>query len=260
MREFSSVVVSSAAKRVGRLPLRNASIIETRAEYLIGMDDDAWFTSASTVTELVRQIVGEPRTAILGIPFLEARPANGTMTSRAAPLNCELKSYVAAACLCRVSALRAVGGYHEFLVYQGEERDLCVRLRSAGWSIRMASTAPMVHAVSSTRDRNEMQRYGVRNQILYDFFYAPWFIVPIVTTRHVYRLLVYRLNAGWMVRTLLYAMEGIRECWTYRGHRSPLSPSTYRNHMALPSHGPRYVAATELPPPCTAQPSSLVRT
>jgi glycosyltransferase involved in cell wall biosynthesis len=258
MREFSSVKLSSATRRVGRLHLRNVAFLETQAEYIIGMDDDAWFTDVATVTELMRHVVREPRTAVFAIPFLEERPADRETTSCYAPLGSELKSYVAAAYLCRVSALRAVGGYHEFLIYQWEERDLCVRLRSAGWTIRMASTAPMVHAVSRYRERSEMQRYGVRNQVLHDFFYAPWFIVPIVAARHIYRLLTYRLSTRCTAKTLLYTIEGIRDCWTYREYRSPLTPAAYLAHVALPNHGPRYVSATELPPPCSVHDLSLI--
>jgi len=255
--EFPSVVLLSAAKRRGRLRLRNTSLVESRADYIVGMDDDAWFTSVSTVTELVRHATATSRTAIFGIPFLEQRSGDRTMNSSAASPGSDLKSYVAAAYLCRVSALREVGGYHEFLVYQGEERDLCVRLRSAGWSVQMADTAPMVHAPSPIRDRTEMQRYGVRNQVLYDFFYAPWFLVPILTARHIWRLLRYRRDVGWMARTLLYSVEGIRDCRKYRRYRSPLALATFRAYMTLPVHGPSYVGASQLPPPCGVPDSSL---
>ena len=115
----------------------------------------------------------------------------------------------------------------------------------------MASASPIVHGVSPNRDRARMQRYGVRNQVLYDFFYAPWFLVPIVTVIHVGRLLIYRRNLGWAGRTLLYTIEGVRDCWRYRRHRAPWTAGQYWSHLALPAHGLRYVNRRDFPAPCS---------
>ena len=248
--EFPRVVVHTSSRRLGLISLRNRAFQETTASYVLSLDDDAWLTDRSTVSRLAQQIESDPKIAALAIPYLELQPLNRTVESCVTPPGAELKSYVGTAHLCRVQAVRDVGAYQDLLVHQGEERDLCIRLRAAGWSIRMASAPPIVHTVSPSRDTTRMQRYGVRNQILYDFFYAPWFVLPVILTRHVYRLVGYRLNPRWVATTIFYVLEGVRDCWRFRSRRSPWKAAEYWQHHRLPGHGPRYVPCSELPPPC----------
>ena len=248
--EFPQVIVRRSSERLGLVTLRNRAYQETNASYVLSLDDDAWLTNRSTVGILVRQIESDPKVSALAIPYLEVPPMGRAKVSCAIATGAELRSYVGTAHLCRVRAVRDVGGYRDLLVHQGEERDLCIRLRAAGWSIRMAFAPPIVHAVSPSRDLGRMQRYGVRNQVLYDFFYAPWFIVPIVTIRHIYHLVRYRLDVRWALTTLLYTMEGVRDCWRYRQYRTPWTIVDYLAHIRLPVHGPRYVECSDLPPPC----------
>jgi GT2 family glycosyltransferase len=250
LTEFPQVVFRKPPRRFGYIRLRNEAYRETNCSYVLSLDDDSWLTDRSTISVLVRQIETDPSIGALAVPYLEAPPMGRTVASCEAAPGSELKSYVGTAHLCRVSAVREVGGYRDLLVHQGEERDLCIRLRASGWSIRLAAAPPIVHAVSPARDRRRMQRYAVRNQVLYDFFYAPWFVFPMVAARHVGRLVAYRRNAEWAARTLLYSIGAIRDCWRYREHRSPLTLTAYRSHVMLPAHGPRYVDQAELPPPC----------
>ena len=255
--EFPQVLIHRPSERVGYITLRNRAYQDTSASFVLSMDDDAFLTDRSTLSALLDLMEADPRIGALAIPYLEVSPEGRATRSSDTSPGSELKSFVGTAHLCRVSAVREVGGYRDFLVHQGEERDLCIRLRASGWSIRMASAPPIVHLVSPNRDRSRMHRYGVRNQVLYDFFYTPWFITPVVAAANVCRLLAYRVEAGWIARTLVYAMEGVRACWTYREYRSPLTFAAYRSHIALPGHGPHYIDKTELPSPCGAH-TSLV--
>ena len=155
--------------------------------------------------------------------------------------------------MCRVAAVRQVGAYRELLVHQGEERDLCIRLRAAGWGIQLADVPPIVHSVSPNRDRRRMHRYAVRNQILFDAFYAPALVLPAIMARHSYALLTYRPMSA--ATTLRYLCEGLRDAWQYRRLRSAVPTAVYRSHMGLPAHGPRYVAREEFPAPAAILPS-----
>lgn len=249
-REFPSVIVQSSAERVGYIELRNRAYVDTNATYVLSIDDDAWLTDRSTVSLLVEQMEMDATLGALAVPYLESptpeRPASSCLPAPGS----ELKSYAGTAHLCRVSAVREASGYRALLVHQGEERDLCIRLRASGWRIRLATAPPIVHAVSPVRDRHRMQRYGVRNQLLYDFFYAPWFVLPLVATHHIMRLMVYRRSLKWALRAAWYALRTVHECWKYRKYRSPLTLTAYRSHLRLPSHGPRYVDRADFPPPC----------
>lgn len=246
--EFPSVVVRSTTERKGYIFLRNKGYEETRAKYVISIDDDAWFTNPETVSTVVRQAEQDPRIGAIAIPYLEA---SSVESPRQAPVpGRQLKSFVGTAHMCRSSAVLEVGGYRNLLVHQGEERDLCIRLRSAGWTVELAAAPPIVHAPSPARDRDRMHKYGVRNQILFDFFYTPWCLLPLVITAHSSRLLFYRKRASWTFQTLRFLAIGLRDAWVYREYRTPLSLSAYRAHTGLPGHGPVYMQRTALPPPC----------
>ncbi len=256
-REFPGVIVQSSPERVGYIELRNRAYLETNATYVLSIDDDAWLTDHSTVSLLVEQMEMDATLGALAVPYLES-PAPEQQPADWPPApGAELKSYVGTAHLCRVSAVREASGYRALLVHQGEERDLCIRLRTLGWRIRLATAPPIVHAISPVRDRDRMQRYGVRNQLLYDFFYAPWFVLPLVATHHVARLMMYRRSPQWALRAAWYALKTILECWKYRQYRSPLTFAAYRSHLRLPSHGPRYVDRADFPPPCRSAAAPL---
>ncbi|MET0544035.1 MAG: glycosyltransferase [Variovorax sp.] len=52
--------------------------------------------------------------------------------------------------LVRVSAFRAVGGFHERLI-AGEEPELCLRLRQAGWRVHHLATEMVLHDAAMVR-------------------------------------------------------------------------------------------------------------
>lgn len=248
--EFPGVTVARSATRVGYIPLRNLGYSQTQAKYLVSIDDDAWLTDRSTVSVLVDQLERNDRLAGLAIPYFEANTTGVHQDHGATVAGAELRSFVGTSHVCRVAAVRAVGGYREFLVHQGEERDLCLRLRTAGWSIKVAGAPPVVHGVSPNRDKVRMHRFAVRNQVLFDFLYAPVVLLPGVLARHAWQLLRYRQDPRWAMLTCRYLADGLLDCWRFREHRAPLSVSHYRSHMSLPAHGARFVSADELPSPC----------
>ena len=248
--EFPTVVLHVSETRVGYITLRNRGYFSTTASYVLSLDDDAWLTDRSTVSVLVEQMERDLSVALLAVPYLETAPPAQTRSWDPLAAGAELRSYVGTAHFSRVSAVRQLSGYRSLLVHQGEERDLSIRLRASGWRIRLAAAPPIVHAVSAVRDRTRMHRYSVRNQLLYDFFYTPWFAFPLIAVRHVARLCIYRRNVEWAMQTIWYSFRAIADCWKYREYRSPLTLAAYRSHMMLPTHGPQYVERSEFPPPC----------
>jgi len=252
--EFPNVAVHVSEDQVGYIALRNKAYSSTNASYILSLDDDAWLTDRSTVSVLVDQMKQDPTVAALAVPYLETTPAARKQLEKMPAPGSELRSYVGTAHFSRVSAVLQLRGYRALLVHQGEERDLSIRLRAAGWRVRLAAAPPIVHAVSTVRDRRRMYRYSVRNQLLYDFFYTPWFAFPFIALRHVARLCIYCRSVEWAMRTIWYAFSAITDCWKYREYRSPLTLAAYRSHMLLPTHGPQYVERSEFPPPCGLAP------
>jgi GT2 family glycosyltransferase len=142
-----------------------------------------------------------------------------------------------------------LGGYREFLIHQGEERDLCIRLREAGWRIVYGDGGFVVHMVSPKRDVDRISYYGIRNQILFESLNAPlshlparliWSSIASLSYRFTWNSLPLRLRAIW---------AGFADSLRHAGSRRAVSISTYRQTRLLPRHGPEEWDGP-IPPPC----------
>lgn len=74
----------------------------------------------------------------------------------------DVPAATAACLLVRTAALRAVGGLDERYEFGAEDVDLCLRLRAAGWRVRMAPGAVLLHAEGATRRRVPEERRRAR--------------------------------------------------------------------------------------------------
>ena len=71
-------------------------------------------------------------------------------------------------------ACRALGGYRDLLVHQGEEHDLGARAFLAGWHALHFPNC-LVHHFESHEGRNfsRMDYYGARNAVLWNDWFVP---------------------------------------------------------------------------------------
>lgn len=80
----------------------------------------------------------------------------------------EVLALTGAALLVRSEALREISGWSKLYRYYLEDIDLCIRLRSTGWSVRVVPAAIAYHAISATsRPVADFKvYYSWRNQLL----------------------------------------------------------------------------------------------
>lgn len=247
--EFPKVILHREEERKGLIALRSCGYRETKASWVVSIDDDAYFTDQTTISTLVH-CINKSDAAALALPFLEPFPIGRTVHSMSAKPEQQLRSFVGTAHACRVASFHEVGGYLDFLVHQGEERDLCIRMVSAGLRIILADTPPLVHAVSPKRDIGRMHRWGTRNLVLFDFFYTPATLLIPVIMRHAWKAMVYRFSIKRAATTFCWLVSAIPDMWRFRKYRKPIAVSTYRSYMNLPSHGPDFLDPQDLPGPC----------
>ncbi len=152
----------------------------TTADWLLTFDQD------STVTpESLAKLVGSPATAM---PTVAVVAPVALDEKNGAPLQgdptkggwYEVERVLTSGALCRVVALRAVGGFRTDLVIDFVDWDLCVRLRRARWLITIEPAAilehsigratthhvPLVGDVVTTNHNPDRQYYKYRNFFL----------------------------------------------------------------------------------------------
>jgi len=255
-RQFSNVRLITGKERRGLIYLRSQGFEDARGNLVLSLDDDAYFTGADTVTRVVELFCEFPKAAAVALPYLEPTrdPGQGFMT--AIPPGTPLRSYIGCAHAIRRPVALEAGKYRDFLVHQGEERDLCLRLLGRGHQVIYGDTPPLVHLPSSSRDRQRINYFGYRNTLLFTGLNVPHpFMIPRMLIDSA-QLLRHRFQWRTLPQRVAAILAGWKACWTYRRERRPVSLAAYRSYRSLPGHGP-IVWEGPIPAPATRATSPI---
>ncbi len=236
--EFPTVRVFRQETQQGYIALRNRGFREARGEYIFSLDDDAYFTDPETVARTVALFERSPRAAAVALPYVEPSRTEQARLLTEIPADRRLSNYVGCAHAVRKRAVDELGGYREFLIHQGEERDLCIRLLDRGYEVLYGDAGPIVHLYSPSRDRRRISYYGIRNTLLFNWLNVPQPYVWLRLLADSLQLLSYK--PGWRAtpRRMWYVLAGWGGCARRLFDRQPVSRQTYRLFRSLPRHGP----------------------
>ncbi len=244
-QEFPTVRFMRRDQRAGLIVRRNESFRDATSEYVVSLDDDAFFTAPDTLKRIVDLFELWPRAAAIALPFVEPNARPDAVTMRATPSGTSLKGFSGGVSAIRRKVALEFGGFPELLVHQGEERDLCVRLLEKDWEIQYADTAPIVHLYSLQREAARINYYGYRNTILFYWMRAPfpqWLIEALAATL---KLFMHRFTLKSLfsrIQPLLAGWIGIIQFWN---QRAPVSQSSWQRFRSLPGHGPSALSPQE---------------
>src|SRR4029079_19033089 len=189
-------------------------------------DDDACYTDPDTIEPVIQLFEQSPDVAAVAMPYVEpGRTAQGIFAAYTAT---DVRSFVGCAHALRREIALANGGYREFLVHQGEERDLWIRLLERGYPIALSQSSPIVHCTSPVRDRFRMERYAIRNTLLFDVLNVP---LPMALPRlaaDAMRLLMWMPDWPMSLYRAHYLLCAIGSCLKYLPQRRAVSIRTYR--------------------------------
>lgn len=245
-REFPSVRVVHCEQHQGYIALRNRGFHEARGEYTFSLDDDSYFTCPHTVARVVQLFDEHPQAAAIALPYVEPNRHDRSKKMNAAPQDRRLRSYVGCAHALRRDVALQLGGYREFLIHQGEERDLSIRLLDRGYEVRYADTQPLIHEYSNQRSLPRLEHFGVRNTLLFDMLNVPFpYVVPRMLADAA-QLFFYKLSPWTIHKRAWYVVFGLAACVRHVGHRSAVSRATYVRYRSLPGHGP-LLHSTDVP-------------
>lgn len=237
-QEFPDVRVVPVTRQMGYIALRNRGFREASGEIVFSLDDDSYFTSDRTVERTVELFAGHPHAAAVALPYVEPSLSDSSRGMTTVPPGRRLRSYVGCAHALRRDVVNELGGYREFFIHQGEERDLAIRLLDRGYDIIYGDTPPIVHNYSPQRDRNRTSYYGVRNTLLFDVLNVPFPYVVGRLAADAAKLFCYKLSVLTLPARLFYVTAGLMSCVRYGNGRRPVRPDTYIKYRSLPGHGP----------------------
>lgn len=235
---FPEVRLFRHTQRTGYIVHRNAGYRDARGEFVVSIDDDAYFTDRQTLARVAELFDHHAEAGAFALPYVEPHRDWGSGKMPAQPVAAQLRSYVGCAHAVRRELFLPLGGYRELLVHQGEERDFCIRLLDAGHSVLYADTSPIVHTVNPSRSRSRMAYYGFRNTLLFSALNAPQpFVIPRMLA-NCGQLMVYRFRLSDVPLRLWSLAAGFGASWKYYSSRKPVSRATWRQFRSLPGHGP----------------------
>lgn len=256
---FPEVRLFSHSERRGYIVHRNAGYRDALGDYVVSIDDDAYFTDTRTLARVAELFAQHPQAGAIALPFIEPFRERGSGHMADLPVGTPLRSYIGCAHAVRRERFLTLGGYREFLVHQGEERDFCIRMLEAGQQVLYADTPVIVHCVSPSRSRQRMTYYGYRNTLLFSAMNAPHPDMLVRMVINSVQLLLYRFHPAELPLRLRSLAAGFIDALRHRSDRRPVSRQTYRTYRERPGHGPLAWDPTVPVPPSVGESDRLVQ-
>ena len=220
----------------GYIVLRNRGFHESHGKYIFSIDDDAYYTNPDSIEPVVRLLEQIPRIGAVAMPYTE--PGQHKKLLFKGDMTSDVRSYVGCAHAIRRQVVLDLGGYRDFFVHQGEERDLCVRMIDRGFRIAQIDIPPIVHSVSPQRSHLWIERYAIRNTLLFDVINVPiQFVLPRLVIDAV-ALITWMPNWPMTMYRVYFVLWGLVSCFKYLPRRRPVSSRAYQIYRSLPLHGP----------------------
>ena len=226
--EFKEVELHSFPESLGLVVRRNYGARVAKAPIIFSLDDDARFSSTSIVSKTLSQFSSECIGAV-AIPFVNVNQNPKVHQLCPKPNSTFVTyTYIGTAHAIRRDVFLEMGGYAEYLIHQGEEEELAIRMLDAGYFISMGSSDVINHLESPKRSCERMDYYGRRNQILFAMLRVP---LPCITTYLVRMLLLAMrqiLATGRAKNMALGVVAGFTDAVKLWDRRKPVQLATYK--------------------------------
>ena len=204
-------LIRQAGQR-GPIVARNTIMREAQTEVVLLMDDDAALLPDTAILEAIEFFVSHPGVGSVAFAMAEpdGSPWNSAMQPAPVDYTCYVPAYIGFAHLVRRSVFLRLAGYRESFHFYGEEKDLCLRMLDAGYSVVYMPHVRVIHTPDpSGRNRSRYVRYAIRNDCLFALYNEPLPLplisVPIRLRRYfaMSREIEERGGFAWIVSELL---------------------------------------------------------
>jgi glycosyltransferase involved in cell wall biosynthesis len=226
--EFRNVRVIHHERPSGLVAARNEAAKVATGDVIFSIDDDAAFTTESVVVQTLEQF-RDSSVGAIAIPYVDVRKS--PEVRQRAPSDDRVwvtDRFVGTAHALRRDVFLQLGGYRDYYVHQGEERDYCLRMLDAGYVVRLATGDLIHHFESPKRDTTRMDLYGRRNDVLFAWLNLPWRFLPLQLVGTSINGLWFGLKVGRPLRMLRGLAMGYAAIPRFWRNRSPVKSRTYR--------------------------------
>ncbi|MGD0458062.1 MAG: glycosyltransferase [Terriglobia bacterium] len=215
----------------GLIAARNLLMREANGDYIVSLDDDAYFPHADTISRVAARMEGEPELAVVAFRVVECEEDASGPT--------EPEHYTGGYWGCghciRKAVLRETGYYRELALRQSEESDLSLRILDKGYRLVYFPKATIVHLfyMTSPRDLGEILALTARNRLLQAWLNEPfpWCVISTVNA-----LVKYSVRAAWRgaLRNVLGGFgRAVKDFPILKSSRRPVSSRAMRIYLTL---------------------------
>jgi rhamnosyltransferase len=128
-------------------------------EWIATFDQDSVVESGFLLALASTADTSDESVAMIGPTIVDAESG---VAVQPAPLG-DARFLITSGALCRVRALKDVGGFRPELFIDLVDHDVCLRLRRRGWRLRIAGEVVMRHSIGDPRDHHVIGRLSVRS-------------------------------------------------------------------------------------------------
>ncbi|MGH9312872.1 MAG: glycosyltransferase family 2 protein [Vicinamibacterales bacterium] len=237
------VTVLRDAAAPGYIVGRNRLLERAAGSLVLLLDDDTRILDRDSIAAALDVMRRDASIAAVGFAQANAdgRPWPSAMQPASVAYPCLVASFIGFAHLLRRDVFVAVGGYRASFGYYGEEKEFCLRLLDAGFSVAYLPDARVAHlADPATRNAVRYLRYVVRNDCLGALYNDP--LTRLAWTLPARLALYFRMRRAWkiadrgglfwIVRELVAGLADVRR------HRRPVKRSTLRRWRELRASAP----------------------
>ena len=222
---------------------RNLLMLQAKGDYLISLDDDAYFLNADAISNVVARMEAEPELGIINFSVLDAEHLVPVLPDGEYYTCC----YWGLGYCIRKAVLQEAGYYREVHTrLVGEESDLSLRVLDKGYRLLQFPRATVAHpryvpgkaypGSHRYRDIGGTWLFAAKTRLLHAWLNEPfpWYILSTANA-----LITYTAKAArekYLGHVLRGFYEALREFPQFKATRRPVSSQTMRIYLALGRH------------------------
>ncbi|MBI4525305.1 MAG: glycosyltransferase [Deltaproteobacteria bacterium] len=172
-REFPTIDVIRMHKNLGFFPALNLAIANTNGDYIMTVDDDAYFLDPHAITRLVNAFEAEP--SLGAVTCNLEGPTETAITGGDQYIHVFTTGFTM---VPRKVFTEWVGYYPDMFFRSGGETYVCTTLWDMGKRVKRLHNARMYHErAMQGRSTRDWRFHGLRSQILCAIMREPWIVI-----------------------------------------------------------------------------------